>query len=62
MCRRRLELVGPNRAAVEAMLKVVGFRKVELVSSTPAVCKAGEGPIRGAGNSKFGRMSFHAWK
>ena len=53
---------GPNRAAVEAMLRVVGFRKVELVSSTPAVCKAGEGHIRGAGSSQYGRMSFHAWK
>ena len=48
---------GPNRAAVEAMLKVVGFQKVELVSSTPAV-----GYVRGAGSSQCGRMSFHAWK
>lgn len=53
---------GPNRAAVEAMLKVVGFRKVELVSSTPVVRKPGEGYIRGAGSSQYGRMSFHAWK
>ncbi len=29
---------GPNRAAVEAMLRVVGFRKVELVSSTLVLC------------------------
>ena len=48
---------GPNRAAVEAMLRVVGFRKVELVSSTPVLYK-----IRGAGKSQYGRMAFHAWK
>ena len=30
---------GPNRAAVEAMLRVVGFRKVELMSSTPVLYK-----------------------
>jgi tRNA (mo5U34)-methyltransferase len=53
---------GPNRAAVEAMLRVVGFRKVELVSSTLSVCKPGMGYIRGAGGSQYGRMSFHAWK
>lgn len=53
---------GPNRAAVEAMLKVVGFRQVALVSSTPVVRKPGEGYIRGAGSSQYGRMSFHAWK
>jgi tRNA (mo5U34)-methyltransferase len=48
---------GPNRAAVEAMLRVVGFRKVELVSSTPA-----RHVVRGAGDSLSGRMVFHAWK
>jgi tRNA (mo5U34)-methyltransferase len=48
---------GPNRSAVEAMLKLVGFKKVELVSSTPAA-----GYVRGAGQSQCGRMSFHAWK
>jgi tRNA (mo5U34)-methyltransferase len=57
---------GPNRAAVEAMLRVVGFRKVELVSSTlsstPVRRKPDEGYIRGAGNSQYGRMVFHAWK
>jgi tRNA (mo5U34)-methyltransferase len=53
---------GPNRAAVEAMLKVVGFRKVELMSSTPVVCKPDEGYVRGAVESQCGRMVFHAWK
>ena len=53
---------GPNRAAVEAMLRVVGFKKVEMVSSTLAVAKPGEGPIRGACNNQYGRMVFHAWK
>ena len=37
---------GPNRAAVEAMLRVVGFRKFELMSSTPVVRKPGEGYVR----------------
>jgi tRNA (mo5U34)-methyltransferase len=53
---------GPNRAAVEAMLKVVGFRKVELVSSIPAPYVENDGNIRGVGKSQYGRMSFHAWK
>jgi tRNA (mo5U34)-methyltransferase len=53
---------GPNRAAVEAMLKVVGFRKVELVSSNPAPYIPDGGSIRGSGKSQYGRMSFHAWK
>jgi tRNA (mo5U34)-methyltransferase len=48
---------GPNRAAVEAMLQVVGFRKVELMSSTPV-----RHVVRGAGDSLSGRMVFHAWK
>jgi tRNA (mo5U34)-methyltransferase len=48
---------GPNRAAVEAMLWVVGFRKIELKSSTPVVYS-----VRGARKSRFGRMVFHAWK
>ncbi len=48
---------GPNRAAVEAMLKVVGFRKVELMSSTPVLYG-----VEGVGKSKYGRMVFHAWK
>jgi tRNA (mo5U34)-methyltransferase len=53
---------GPNRAAVEAMLKVVGFRRVEIMSSTSTVRKPDEGYVRGAGNSQYGRMVFHAWK
>jgi tRNA (mo5U34)-methyltransferase len=48
---------GPNRAAVEAMLRVVGFRKIEVMSSTPVVYG-----VRGSGRSQFGRMVFHAWK
>jgi tRNA (mo5U34)-methyltransferase len=51
---------GPNRAAVEAMLKVVGFRKVEMVSSTSFVSHPDY--VRGVGKSQFGRMAFHAWK
>jgi hypothetical protein len=50
---------GPNRAAVEAMLRVVGFRKIELVSSTSGLLR---GYVRGAGKSLGGRMVFHAWK
>jgi tRNA (mo5U34)-methyltransferase len=53
---------GPNRAAVEAMLRVVGFRKVELKWSSPVVCNPNGGHVRGAGNSRYGRMVFHAWK
>jgi tRNA (mo5U34)-methyltransferase len=48
---------GPNRAAVEAMLRVVGFRKIELVSSKPVL-----EVVRRAGKSPCGRMVFHAWK
>ena len=53
---------GPNRAAVEAMLRVLGFRKVELMSSTLFLCKPDAGYIHGAGKSQYGRMVFHAWK
>lgn len=48
---------GPNQAAVEAMLGTVGFRKVQVVSSTPVLYK-----VRGAEKSQYGRMVFHAWK
>ena len=48
---------GLNRAAVEAMLRVVGFRKVEMMSSIPA-----PNVVVGAGKSQCGRMVFHAWK
>jgi tRNA (mo5U34)-methyltransferase len=51
---------GPNRAAVEAMLKLVGFRKVEVVSQSPPV--PARDVIRGAGDNVCGRMAFHAWK
>jgi tRNA (mo5U34)-methyltransferase len=53
---------GPNRAAVEAMLRVVGFRKVEVVSSTPVTYKVEMAQVRGLGKSQYGRMAFHAWK
>jgi tRNA (mo5U34)-methyltransferase len=48
---------GPNRAAVEAMLRTVGFAEVKAFPATPATYK-----VRGAGTSRFGRMVFHAWK
>ena len=48
---------GPNQAAVEAMLRVVGFRKVEMVSSTSS-----PGVVRGSAANQCGRMVFHAWK
>jgi tRNA (mo5U34)-methyltransferase len=51
---------GPNRAAVEAMLKTVGFRRVEMVTSTPY--PPNEAYNRGGGKSQYGRMVFHAWK
>ena len=48
---------GPNRAAVEAMLRVVGFRRIELMSWYPVLHA-----VRGAGEGRCGRMVFHAWK
>ncbi len=54
---------GPNRAAVEAMLRTVGFKTVKMVWShldsrrTPVGYK-----IRGGEKSRFGRAIFHAWK
>jgi tRNA (mo5U34)-methyltransferase len=53
---------GPNRAAVEAMLRVVGFRKVELISSIPYQYDPDNVYLRGGAKSQFGRMVFHAWK
>ncbi|WP_435009739.1 class I SAM-dependent methyltransferase [Tundrisphaera lichenicola] len=54
---------GPNSAAVEAMLKTVGFRTVKRVWShldskqNPVGYK-----IVGGEKSQFGRAIFHAWK
>ncbi len=53
---------GPNRAAVEAMLRVVGFRKIELASSSGEIYKPGDVPARGGDAIHYGRMIFHAWK
>lgn len=49
---------GPNRAAVEAMLRVVGFRRIEMYSKQVPVGYK----IVGSGKDRFGRMVFHAWK
>lgn len=59
---------GPNPAAVEAMLKDVGFKKVEIFSQFPMrerlkriYRKVGE--ILGAHpSSQQGRVVFHAWR
>ena len=54
---------GPNRAAVEAMLKAVGFRTVRMTWSHIDSKKTPVGySVRGGGTSKFGRAVFHAWK
>ena len=64
---------GPNPAAVEAMLRSVGFRRVERVasrlrrSSLPARLAYGTYNLLTKGWSLFetqgyGRMAFHAWK
>ena len=54
---------GPNRAAVEGMLKVVGFREVKMVWSHLDSRRDPVGyKIAGGGKSRFGRAIFHAWK
>ncbi len=54
---------GPNRAAVVAMLKTVGFRKVEVVFSHLDSVEDPVGyKVVGGERSRFGRMIFHAWK
>jgi tRNA (mo5U34)-methyltransferase len=58
----RTNWFGPNQAAVEAMLKSVGFGKIELVSSILAIRKPGEGDVSENGYGQCGRMVFHAWK
>jgi tRNA (mo5U34)-methyltransferase len=49
---------GPNRGAVEEMLRTVGFSRVV---SFPPVTDV-HYPVRGAKPGTFGRMVFHAWK
>jgi tRNA (mo5U34)-methyltransferase len=54
---------GPNRAAVEAMLKTVGFKTVKMVWSHLDSKKNPVGyKIVGGEKSSFGRAVFHAWK
>jgi tRNA (mo5U34)-methyltransferase len=54
---------GPNAACLEAMLKTVGFRKVQLYWSHLDSWRKPVGyKIRGNSKSKFGRMVYHAWK
>jgi tRNA (mo5U34)-methyltransferase len=54
---------GPNRAAVEAMLKTVGFKTVKLVWSHLDSKRNPVGyKIKGGEKSQFGRAVFHAWK
>ena len=48
---------GPNQAALEGMLRSVGFKRVQLVSSTPVGYK-----VKNGEKSKYGRMVYHAWK
>ena len=45
---------GPNPAAVVAMLKTVGFRKIEIVSLRPAPSLLGL--------ARKGRLVVHAWR
>ncbi len=54
---------GPNRAAVVAMLRSVGFARVEMVWSHLDSRRNPVGyKIVGGEKSQFGRMIFHAWK
>ena len=54
---------GPNRAAVEAMLKTVGFKTVKMYWSHIDSKHNPVGySIKGGEKSKFGRAVFHAWK
>jgi tRNA (mo5U34)-methyltransferase len=48
---------GPNRPAVEGMLRTAGFRRTEAFGPTPV-----DYDVRGARPGTFGRMVFHAWK
>jgi tRNA (mo5U34)-methyltransferase len=54
---------GPNRAAVEAMLKTVGFKTVKTVWSHLDTKPDPVGyRVVGGEKSTFGRAIFHAWK
>jgi tRNA (mo5U34)-methyltransferase len=54
---------GPNSAAVEAMLKWVGFKTVKKVWSHIDSIRNPVGyKIEGGRRSRFGRAIFHAWK
>jgi tRNA (mo5U34)-methyltransferase len=46
---------GPNKAAVEAMLKLAGFQTIESFPMTPVIY-----PTVGRNPKHFGRMVFHA--
>ncbi len=48
---------GPNRAAVEAMLRTAGFHRVVAFPRTPV-----DYPVKNARRENYGRMVFHAWK
>ncbi|RUL85266.1 class I SAM-dependent methyltransferase [Tautonia sociabilis] len=56
--------VGPNPPAVEAMLRTVGFSRVERgwsdIRSSPR--RPWSYDVVGSGRSRYGRMVFHAWK
>jgi tRNA (mo5U34)-methyltransferase len=63
---------GPNTAAVEAMLRTVGFTRVEIVHATPrefwphrvmrAVYNSVSKGYRLGDTQRWGRLVFHAWK
>jgi tRNA (mo5U34)-methyltransferase len=46
---------GPNRAAVEGMLKLAGFKTIKSYPMTPVVY-----PVTGRKPNQYGRMVFHA--
>jgi tRNA (mo5U34)-methyltransferase len=48
---------GPNPAAVEGMLRLAGFQRVQRFGPTPVAYD-----VVGAKRGTFGRMVFHAWK
>jgi tRNA (mo5U34)-methyltransferase len=54
---------GPNAAAIEGMLKTVGFTKVKAFwSHIDSRWKPVGYKVAGGERSQFGRMVFHAWK
>jgi tRNA (mo5U34)-methyltransferase len=46
---------GPNQAAVEAMLKLAGFKTIKAFPMTPVIY-----PVTGRKTKQYGRMVFHA--